>query len=259
MFERRKYERLFLFTHNHVFTQAEKDDLNPVEISWVEKHRFRKFPLDFLDLTQYPFIFSPNYEHYLDLSDDHLSFVIRATFKRRWTNDKKERIVCRIPEEFMSGKDEPAIDVARRFMWLTDTVFKIINHQGIERILDIQFFRDSGFNFIPIYDKTICTKTHYMWDPLVLKTAQYNLSDCLSTLKQRYQQYKSSFNLRRVRNPKETRHDLYSDIFHVDFTSNNCQSRYETDMSFSFLHWCLMEQLKAGKLQVKNLDSEIIE
>lgn len=74
--------------------------------------------------------------------------------------------MCRIPDEFMSGKDEPVIDVARRFMWLTDTMFKIINHQGIERKLDIKYFSDFGFNFIPMYDKTICQKTHYMYDAL---------------------------------------------------------------------------------------------
>lgn len=30
-------------------------------------------------------------------------------------------------------------------------------------------------------------------------------------------------------------------------------------MSFTFLHWCLIEQLKSGKLKVEHLDKEIIE
>ena len=38
-------------------------------------------------------------------------------------------------------------------------------------------------------------------------------------------------------------YDMYDDIFYLDYRIENCEGAFETDMSFSFLHWCLIEQL----------------
>lgn len=37
----------------------------------------------------------------------------------------------------MNVEDEPMEDVVRRFRWVTDDLVHIINHEGIERIVNI--------------------------------------------------------------------------------------------------------------------------
>lgn len=126
-------------------------------------------------MTEFPFIFSPNFKRYIDLDDSHTKFLIRNTHNH-------EKVITQIPEELMNANEEPIADVARRFRWLTEDLLHIINHEGIERIVDIaEGFKEVQFNFIPLYDKEICTKQHYMHDP-----PSYNMDECLKTLQKRY-------------------------------------------------------------------------
>jgi hypothetical protein len=90
-----------------------------------------------------------------------------------------------------------------------------------------------------------------MYDP-----PSYNLDECLKTLKKRYQSYKSAYNIQLALDPD---HDLYEDIISVDYRIEDCKGKFETDMSFSFLHWRLIEQLKEGKIGVVHLDRELVE
>lgn len=168
------------------------------------------------------------------------------------SSHENERIISHIPEELMSGKKEPISDVVRRFRWINEDLMHIINNEGMERIVDISNgYKEVQFNFIPLYDKTICTKQHYLCDP-----PSYMKDECLKTLKKRYQFYKSAYNMKLALDPE---YDLYNDIFAVDYRIDDCRGNLETDLSFSFLHWCLIEQLKEGKLVVSQLDRELVE
>ena len=65
----------------------------------------------------------------------------------------------------MNGKDEKVEDVARRFRWISEDLIHIINHEGIERIVDVtNGFKEVQFNFIPLYNPEICKKSHYILD-----------------------------------------------------------------------------------------------
>jgi hypothetical protein len=39
---------------------------------------------------------------------------------------------------------------------------------------------------------------------------------------------------------------LYPNLFTVDYTLEGFEGRYVADLSFSFLHWNLMEKLESG-------------
>lgn len=224
MYERLKYERHFLYKREPV----SKSNLGLTnEVTWHQVHRFHKLPLELLNLTEFPFIFSPSFSRYIDLDDSHTKLIIRNSLNH-------EKVISKIPEELMSGKEEAITDVVRRFRWLSDDRLHIINKEGIERIVDIQDgYKEVQFNFIPLYDKTICTKQHYMHDP-----PSYLQSECLKTLKKRYQSYKSSYNMKLS---LDKNYDMYEDIFSVDYRIDVCKGNFETDMSFSFLHWRLIE------------------
>jgi hypothetical protein len=224
MYERLKHERHFLYKREqpkHRLTE------NKNEVAWHQVHRFHHLPLDVLNVTEYPFIFSPNFKYYLDLDETHVRFIIRDPLNH-------EKIVYHVPEEIMSARNEKLEDVVRRFRWLTENLIHVINHEGIERIIDVaNDFKELEFNFIPLYDPEVCKKTHYMLD-----SPSYNLDESLKTLKKRYQYYKSAYYLQQAMDPD---FDMYNEIFRLDYRIDNCNGQFEVDMSFSFLHWSLIE------------------
>lgn len=58
LYERQKYERHFLY-------QIEPTGVSNI-VNYKYIHRFHHIPVDLLNVTQYPFIFSPNFTRYLD-------------------------------------------------------------------------------------------------------------------------------------------------------------------------------------------------
>jgi hypothetical protein len=225
MYERNKYERHFLYQRQEPKQKGLPANAN--EISWAPIHRFHNIPVDIVRLCEYPFIFSPNFKRYIDLENKIEKFVIRNPHNH-------EAIISEVPSEILSAKEEKLEDVMRRFRWLTDDLIHVISHDGVERIIDVaNNYKEIAFNFIPLYDPEICKQSHYMLD-----APSYDLTDCLRTLKKRYQHYKSGYNIRKTLDPN---YDLYSDIFALDYRINNCTGQFETDMSFSYLNWSLIE------------------
>lgn len=243
MYERSKHERHFLYQREQPKQKGLPANVN--EISWTPIHRFHNIPVDIVRLCEYPFIFSPNFKRYIDLEDKIGKFVIRNPHNH-------ESVICEVPSEIVSTKEEKVEDVMRRFRWVTDDLIHVISHDGIERIIDVaNNFKEIAFNFIPLYDAEICKHSHYMLD-----SPSYDLTDCLRTLKKRYQYYKSGHNMKKALDPN---YDLYSDIFALDYRIDNCKGQFETGMSFIYLYWSLIEQLLAGNILVSSLDDEIIE
>jgi hypothetical protein len=59
----------------------------------------------------------------------------------------------------MDAKGESPEHVIHRFAWLDNNTFRIISHEGIERIVDINDnFKELEFNVIPMYKKKFCQK-----------------------------------------------------------------------------------------------------
>lgn len=65
----------------------------------------------------------------------------------------------------MNSKNENFVDVAHRFKWVDNDTVRIINHEGIERLIDVNNgFKELEFNVIPLYNKEWCTWNHYFYD-----------------------------------------------------------------------------------------------
>ena len=52
---------------------------------------------------------------------------------------------------------------------------------------------------------------------------------------------------------------MNKNLFSVDFRINECKGRYVSDISFTFLHWNLMEQLGAEKITFNQIDNQQVE
>ena len=142
------------------------------------------------------------------------------------------------------------MECARRFRWLDENTIHLINPEGIERILDVNDkFKEISYNLIPLYDRDICTERHYMLDPPSLDE-----SKTLDRLKRKYNVYKSSYYLKNNLEDASNSYSIYKDLFSVDYRLDESSGRFVADLSFSFLHWNLIEQLRNRKLAVDQID-----
>ncbi len=83
---------------------------------------------------------------YLDVDRKHKKFMIRDSFT--------QEIRYNIPEWLMdmSAEGESHTSVAQRFMWVDNDTLRIVNPEGIERLVDLKNnFKEIEFNRIPMF------------------------------------------------------------------------------------------------------------
>jgi hypothetical protein len=123
-------------------------------------HRFISFPTDLIEQCYYPFLFSPDFSMYLDVDRKNRTFMIRDSFT--------QEVRHHIPDWLMSepNKQESYVPVAQRFMWIDNDTIKVVNTEGIERLVDLKNkFKEIEFNRIPMFDVRISSMFHYYHDP----------------------------------------------------------------------------------------------
>lgn len=73
--------------------------------------------------------YSPDFSQFIELDRNNKQFVIKDTL----TN----QVVRLIPKELMTwNQKEKPLSVMNRFQWLDNTTFRIVNTEGIEKIVD---------------------------------------------------------------------------------------------------------------------------
>jgi len=48
---------------------------------------------------------------------------------------------------------------------------------------------------------------------------------------------------------------MYDEIFTVDYQINGCRDMHVADLSFTYLHWKIMEQLETKNLSIDLIDN----
>lgn len=129
---------------------------------------------------------------------------------------------------------------------MTNDIVRIVNSEGIERLVELNNnFKEIEFNKIPLYKKEWTNETynHYYLDPPLAEPdyAETNALtfDTLERLKRKYQAYKSALLLERKSDASVLRPVLNT----VDYSVHGTEERFVADLSFTFLHWNLMERL----------------
>ena len=89
------------------------------------------------------------------------------------------------------NKEEAFVAVAHRFSWIDNDTVKIVNNEGIERLVDLKNnFREIEFNRIPMFDVSISNDNHYYADPPLCEPEFEDgklTFDTLERLKRKYQ------------------------------------------------------------------------
>jgi len=103
---------------------------------------------------------------------------------------------------------------------------------------------------VPLFDKIQNYKHFYFFkNPLAL-------GDTLKRLQTKYQRYKQTYYL----DGKREQWQLYDKLFDVDFTIDNCKYKYVIDLSFTFLHWKLAEDMmNQPNFSLNEIDNSQIE
>ena len=52
---------------------------------------------------------------------------------------------------------------------------------------------------------------------------------------------------------------MYEEMFTVDYQLDECKGKFLADLSFTFLHWKLMEQMQDGIVDMNDIDESIVE
>lgn len=65
--------------------------------------------------------------------------------------------------------------------------------------------------------------------------------------------------LERAINGKVSEYIMNKCLFNIDHRVDECKSRHVADLSFTFLHWSLMEQLGVGRITFDQIDNQYVE
>ncbi|CDW71887.1 wd-40 repeat protein [Stylonychia lemnae] len=232
--------------HPRVFLYEKEENRMRRTIKWRCIRRFSKYPEELENDSGFLRALSPSFQNLVDVNRKDNLFVIRDTFSNR--------VICTVPKDLMDLNLEPASEIMNRFKWVDDETIKIINHEGIEKIVYLRGMEliEIEYNVIPLFDN------HEIKSPLrhyYTNKSQLSVWQVKERLIRKYQAYKSGYYLEH----KQDAYGLYPDVFTVDYQVDHCKGMHVADMSFTFLHWKMMEQLEKKALQIELVDNSQIE
>ena len=116
--------------HPRVFMYEREDGKKKGQIKWKLIKRMTKFPEDLENDSGFLRVVSPTFQYYIDVDKAAKQFVIRDTFSLTE--------IYKIPKYLMNTNEESPLEIMNRFKWITEDIIKIINSQGIEKIIDLK-------------------------------------------------------------------------------------------------------------------------
>lgn len=122
MIEKIANTRVFLY-------KREKLSAASTDCNWTLVRRFNKFPEELESESGFLRVMSPCFEYYIDIQKDENIFVIKDTLI--------QNVVYKIEKYLMDPSKENAKDIMNRFKWIDSKTIRIINSEGIEKMIDL--------------------------------------------------------------------------------------------------------------------------
>lgn len=133
--------------------------------------------------------------------------------------------------------DEQRILIAKKFRWMSNSVIRITNNEGIEKLINVhQGLKVINQGTIAMINLDELTKksAHFYFN-----TEQIDINQTEERLKRKYQKHFSAFYVDTTREI----HQLYNNLFDVDYSVDNYDGKLVIDMSFTYVHWKMSEAL----------------
>jgi hypothetical protein len=90
----------------------------------------------------------------------------------------------------------------------------------------------------------VWAKANKLLDHLIIDKCRLPVTDTRNRLKLKYQAFKSAYYMQNKLEGSGLEKQIYPKIYTVDYTLDGYSGRYVADLSFTFLHWNLMEKLQ---------------
>lgn len=109
-------------------------------------------------------------------------------------------------------------------------------------------FLEVGYNYRPLFNEI--DGNEYLNHQYYVERPTITTNDITKRIKRKYQTYKTAYFLKGKRSDS----DLYQELLTID------QGLLEfNDLSFTFFHWSLIEQLQNGTLKVDDIEPAVLE
>lgn len=238
MFERERNHMVFLYKRVPV-------EGSSIKVRWESVRKLNFISSEICDLSHCNFLFTPNLQYYIDFSLALNKYYIRRSI------DQSE-IVELDPGYLSPETDKPDV-LLKRFKWISNTQFKVINFEGFEKTFDISKAIENagrkkkqkskyediavlGQNRVPMIDFSQFQRKINFYDdmnPIIVKSDQ-----TMERLIRRVQCYYSALSQIKDTKLKSLQETLYS----VDINYENKEKVF-VELSFTFLNWKLAESL----------------
>jgi len=131
--------------------------------------------------------YSPDFTYHIDIDRRRQRFQIRDTI----TN----KVVKHIPKDIMTFDNQMRpLDTINRIQWIDNRLIRLVNRDGIEKILDFQEeFITIATNRIPLF--TTVAQEGFEVVPYYYEQTPYEWHETEKWLARKYQKYKSAYNL----------------------------------------------------------------
>lgn len=116
--------------HPRVFLYEREETKRGRKTRWRCIRRLNKFPEQLENDSGFLTTFSPSFKCYIDINRRLNQFVIRDTLT---ANE-----MWRMPKHLFNLTDEQPSTIMNRFKWINDDQIRIINKEGIEKILNLK-------------------------------------------------------------------------------------------------------------------------
>jgi len=139
------------------------------EVKWILIRRFINHQTDLSEFSEYNYLYSPNLQLYFDCDNSKSVYQIRSSMDKT--------VVVEIPKGILNTKYEVSTKLVKKFRWMSNTDFKMINSDGLEKRYRIAskgffgkefFLEEVGFGHIQMFDPAPVEDTdlsyHYYFD-----------------------------------------------------------------------------------------------
>ncbi len=99
------------------------------EVDWNILRKIDQFSTDFSDYSYFNYPFTPDLKLYIDYSRSEKLFTIKYSID--------QKVYMEIPRGQFSTQDEDPEKMCKRFYFNSNTSFKIVSNEGLERYFDI--------------------------------------------------------------------------------------------------------------------------
>lgn len=154
-------------------------------------------------------------------------------------------MVLTIPEGILNVKLEKPKFIVKKFLWVADNRFKIINSDSLEKLFEITAdgkLTVIGFGRVPMLtDPRITNEEEISYKNMhFYKDYREDHSKNLvkTTLIRKIQAYLSSYNVELVKDKTA----LYNELYGLNFKSAK-DKKLSIDLSFTYFHWKISETL----------------